>query len=337
MGRNSGPAELYCGAQTQLSLENFPIGTERMPDALIRAFGMQKSAVALANMNLGVLDRKRGKAIERASKEVASGKLLDHFPLVVWQTGSGTQSNMKVNEAIANRANEILGQKLGAMDPVHPNDHVDLGQSSNDSFPTAMHIAAVGQLNDRLLPALARLRASLAERQSAFSKIVKTGRTHLQNATPLTLGQKFSAFVAQIDLAAEHISTALPGLRAVARGGTAVGTGLNAVRGFDKRFCVELQKLTGTKYVTAPNKFEALAAHDAIVEMSSVLNVLATSLMKTGKDIRLLSSGPLIGSAHRVRAGGLGKISLPANEPGSSTIPGKTNPTEAEALTMVCV
>jgi fumarate hydratase, class II len=327
MGHISVPADRYWGAQTQRSLENFPIGTERMPDAMIRAFGLQKWAAALANMNLGVLDRKRSQAIVRAAKEVASGKLSDHFPLVVWQTGSGTQTNMNVNEVIANRANEMLGQKLGAMDPVHPNDHVNLGQSSNDSFPTAMHIAAVAQLNDRLLPALAGLRTSLAARQSAFSKIIKTGRTHLQDATPLTLGQEFSAFVAQIDRSDQRIQAALPRLLAVAQGGTAVGTGLNAARGFDKHFCVELRKLTGTKFVPAANKFEALAAHDAIVEMSGALNVLATSLMKIGNDIRLLSSGPRTG---------LAEISLPANEPGSSIMPGKNNPTQVEALTMVC-
>jgi fumarate hydratase, class II len=327
MGRISVPADCYWGAQTQRSLKNFPIGTERMPDALIRAFGVQKSAAALANMNLGVLDRKRGLPIVRAAKEIASGKLSDHFPLVVWQTGSGTQTNMNVNEVIANRANEMLGHKLGTMDPVHPNDHVNLGQSSNDSFPTAMHIAAVGQLNDRLLPALVLLRASLAARQAAFSKIVKTGRTHLQDATPLTLGQEFSAFVTQVDLAEQRIQAALPRLLTIAQGGTAVGTGLNAARGFDKRFCIELRKLTGTKFVTAPNKFEALSAHDAVVEMSGVLNVLATSLMKIANDIRLLSSGPRTG---------LGEISLPANEPGSSIMPGKHNPTQAEALAMVC-
>jgi fumarate hydratase, class II len=327
MGRISVPADRYWGAQTQRSLQNFPIGTERMPDALIRAFGLQKSAAALANMNLGLLDRKRGRVIVRAATEIATGKLSDHFPLVVWQTGSGTQTNMNVNEVIANRANEMLGQKLGTMDPVHPNDHVNLGQSSNDSFPTAMHIAAVGQLNDRLFPALATLRTSLAGRQAAFSNIVKIGRTHLQDATPLTLGQEFSAFVAQIDLADERLRTALPRLLKIAQGGTAVGTGLNTARGFDKRFCMELRKLTGTKFVTASNKFEALAAHDAVVEMSGALNVLAVSLMKIGNDIRLLSSGP--------RAG-LGEISLPANEPGSSIMPGKINPTQAEALAMVC-
>lgn len=327
MGRINVPANRYWGAQTQRSLKNFPIGTERMPETVIRAFGIQKKAAALANMHLGMLDKKRGRAIARAATEVASGKLSDHFPLVVWQTGSGTQTNMNANEVIANRANEILRQPLGSMDPVHPNDHVNLGQSSNDSFPTVMHIAAVQLVTQRLMPSLTQLRASLADRQSAFSKIVKTGRTHLQDATPLTLGQEFSAFVAQIDGASGRIDAALPRLLTVAQGGTAVGTGLNASRGFDKRFCQELRKLTGAKFVTAANKFEAMAAHDAIVEMSGALNVLAVSLMKIGNDIRLLASGPRTG---------LGEIVLPANEPGSSIMPGKTNPTQVEALTMVC-
>ena len=327
MGPIAVPADKYWGAQTQRSLRNFPIGTEKMPEAIIRAFGVQKKAAALANMEIGMLDKKRGRAIARAAAEVAAGKLSDHFPLVVWQTGSGTQTNMNANEVIANRANEMLGRKLGTMDPVHPNDHVNAGQSSNDSFPTVMHIAAVGQITDRLLPSLAVLRDSLAGREAAFSKIVKIGRTHLQDATPLTLGQEFSAFVTQIDLGIQRIEATLPRLLTVAQGGTAVGTGLNAAKGFDRRFCLELRKLTGTKFEPAPNKFEAMASHDAIVEMSGTLNVLAVSLMKIGNDIRLMASGP--------RAG-LGEISLPANEPGSSIMPGKVNPTQAEALTMVC-
>ena len=327
MGRIAVPADRYWGAQTQRSLKNFPIGTEKMPEPVIRAFGLQKKAAALANMNLGALDKKRGRAIVRAATEVAAGKLSDHFPLVVWQTGSGTQTNMNANEVIANRANEMLGQDLGSMDPVHPNDHVNLGQSSNDSFPTVMHIAAAGQIAERLLPALAHLRESLAERAAAFAKIVKTGRTHLQDATPLTLGQEFSAFATQVDLGTDRISASLPRLLTVAQGGTAVGTGLNASRGFDKRFCLELRKLTGTRFIPAADKFEAMAAHDAVVEMSGALNVLAVSLMKIGNDIRLLASGPRTG---------LGEISLPANEPGSSIMPGKVNPTQAEALTMVC-
>ncbi len=327
MGRIAVPADRYWGAQTQRSLENFPIGAEKMPEAVIEAFGLQKQAAALANMTLGVLDRKRGRAIVRAAAEVASGKLSEHFPLVVWQTGSGTQTNMNANEAIANRANEILGQPLGSMDPVHPNDHVNLGQSSNDSFPTVMHIAAVSRIEDRLLPGLTRLRAALAHREKAFAGIVKTGRTHLQDATPLTLGQEFSAYVAQLQNSIARIEATLPRLLSLAQGGTAVGTGLNAVRGFDRRFSSELRKLTGRKFTVAPNKFEAMASHDAIVEASGALNVVAVSLMKVANDIRLLASGPRTG---------IGEISLPANEPGSSIMPGKVNPTQAEALTMIC-
>jgi fumarate hydratase class II len=274
-----------------------------------------------------VLDKKRGRAIVRAAAEVASGKLTDHFPLVVWQTGSGTQTNMNANEVIANRANEILGQPLGTMDPVHPNDHVNLGQSSNDSFPTVMHIAAVSQLQDRLLPGLARLQAALADREKAFAEIVKTGRTHLQDATPLTLGQEFSAYGTQLQNSISRIEDTLPRLLSLAQGGTAVGTGLNSVRGFDQRFSTELRKLTGRRFTVAPNKFEAMASHDAIVEASGALNVVAVSLMKIADDIRLLASGSRTG---------IGEINLPANEPGSSTMPGKVNPTQAEALTMIC-
>lgn len=327
MGRIAVPADCYWGAQTQRSLKNFPIGTEKMPDAVIEALGRQKQAAALANIHLGALDKKRGRAIVRAAAEVASGKLTDHFPLVVWQTGSGTQTNMNANEVIANRANEILGQPLGTMDPVHPNDHVNLGQSSNDSFPTVMHIAAVSQLQDRLLPGLARLQAALADREKAFAKIVKTGRTHLQDATPLTLGQEFSAYVTQLQNSISRIEDTFPRLLSLAQGGTAVGTGLNSVRGFDRRFSTELRKLTGRRFTVAPNKFEAMASHDAIVEASGALNVVAVSLMKIANDIRLLSSGPRTG---------IGEINLPANEPGSSIMPGKVNPTQAEALTMIC-
>jgi fumarate hydratase class II len=304
MGQISVPAPRYWGAQTQRSLKNFPIGTERMPEAVIRAFGLQKQAAALANIHLGILDKKPGQAIVRAASEVASGKLSDEFPLVVWQTGSGTQTNMNANEVIANRANEILGQPLGTMAPVHPNDHVNLGQSSNDSFPTVMHIAAVTRIGDGLLLGLKLLRESLAGREIAFAKIVKTGRTHLQDATPLTLR-----------------------LLTIAKGGTAVGTGLNSTRGFDKRFCAELRKLTGSKFSPAPNKFEAMASHDAIVEASGALNVVAVSLMKIANDILLLASGPRTA---------IGEINLPANEPGSSIMPGKVNPTQAEALAMAC-
>lgn len=327
MGSIAVPANRYWGAQTQRSLQNFPIGTEKMPEAVIAAFGMQKQAAALANIQLGVLDRKRGRAIVRAAAEVASGKLSDHFPLVVWQTGSGTQTNMNANEVIANRANEMLGQPLGSMDPVHPNDHVNLGQSSNDSFPTVMHIAAVSRIQKHLLPGLEKLRTALADREKAFAGIVKTGRTHLQDATPLTLGQEFSAYVTQMENSISRIEATLPRLFCLAQGGTAVGTGLNSYRGFDTRFSAELRKLTGLKFTVAPNKFEAMAAHDAIVEASGALNVVAVSLMKIANDIRLLASGPRTG---------IGEISLPANEPGSSIMPGKVNPTQAEALTMIC-
>lgn len=327
MGQVAVPAARYWGAQTQRSLKNFPIGTEQFPESVIHAFGLQKQAAALANMHLGTLDKKPGRAIVRAAGEIASGKHPDEFPLVVWQTGSGTQTNMNANEVIANRANEILGEPLGTMAPVHPNDHVNLGQSSNDSFPTVMHIAAVTRIQDHLLPGLQLLRKSLASREKAFSKIVKTGRTHLQDATPLTLGQEFSAYVAQLDNSIARVGDALPRLLSIAQGGTAVGTGLNTVRGFDKRFCTELRKLTGRKFSPATNKFEAMSSHDAIVETSGALNVVAVSLMKIANDIRLLASGPRTG---------IGEINLPANEPGSSIMPGKVNPTQAEALTMVC-
>ena len=321
------PSDRYWGAQTQRSLENFPIGVERMPDSLIRAFGFQKKAAALALMDLGQLDRKRGRAIARAATEVAKGALSDHFPLVVWQTGSGTQTNMNANEVIANRANEILGGKLGDMSPVHPNDHVNRGQSSNDSFPTAMHIAAVLDIAERLLPSLDDLLATLQERKKAIGKTVKIGRTHLQDATPLTVGQEISGWAAQIEAGTARIKGALPRLRQVPQGGTAVGTGINTVTGFDRKFCAELQTLTGQPFRPAKNKFEGIAAHDAVVDMSGALNVLAVSLMKIANDLRLLASGP--------RAG-LGELALPANEPGSSIMPGKVNPTQAEALTMVC-
>jgi fumarate hydratase class II len=327
MGQITVPAERYWGAQTQRSLKNFPIGTERMPEAIIRAFGIQKQAAAQANTHLGAVDKKHGRAIVRAAAEVASGKHSDEFPLVVWQTGSGTQTNMNANEVIANRANEILGQPLGTMALIHRNDHVNLGQSSNDSFPTVMHIAAVTRIQDHLLPGLKLLRDALAGRETAFAKIVKTGRTHLQDATPLTLGQEFSAFVTQLDHSISRIGDTLPRLLSIAQGGTAVGTGLNSLRGFDKRFCTELRKLTDRKFTTASNKFEAMASHDAVVETSGALNVVAVSLMKIANDIRLLASGPRTG---------IGEINLPANEPGSSIMPGKVNPTQAEALAMVC-
>jgi fumarate hydratase class II len=321
------PAARYWGAQTQRSLENFRIGAERMPPALIGAFAIQKKAAARANRALGLLDARRAGAIERAAEEILSGAMDDEFPLVVWQTGSGTQTNMNVNEVIANRANELLGGKRGAKAPVHPNDHVNLAQSSNDSFPTAMHIAAATEIDARLLPALRRLRTALAAKARALAKIVKIGRTHLQDATPLTLGQEFSGYVAQVEAGIARVRGCLPRLYLLAQGGTAVGTGLNAPKGFDRRFAREAAALTGLPFKPAPNKFEALAAHDALVEASGALNGLAVSLMKIANDIRLLGSGP---------RSGLGELLLPENEPGSSIMPGKVNPTQAEALTMVC-
>jgi len=327
MGPVRVPADRYWGAQTQRSLENFRIGTERMPAALIHAFGAQKMAAARANMALGELDRRCGRAIARAADEVRQGRLDEHFPLVVWQTGSGTQTNMNANEVIANRACELLGGELGDHALVHPNDHVNRGQSSNDSFPTAMHVAAVDGIAGCLLPGLAALRAALDGRSRAFARIVKMGRTHLQDATPLTLGQEFSGYAGQVKGAMARVRRTLPALSRIAQGGTAVGTGLNSAVGFDRRFAEELSAITGHRFRPAPNKFEALAAHDAVVEASAALTVVAASLNKIANDIRLLGSGP--------RAG-LGELILPANEPGSSIMPGKTNPTQAEALTMVC-
>ncbi|WP_339780993.1 class II fumarate hydratase [uncultured Thalassospira sp.] len=327
MGEIEVPADRYWGAQTQRSRENFRIGGEKMPEALIRAFGLQKLAAARANQVLGNLESKIADAIQAAAREVADGKLSDHFPLVVWQTGSGTQTNMNANEVIANRACEYLGAPLGKREPVHPNDHVNRGQSSNDSFPTAMHIAAVVEIEERLKPALRHLRETLETKSRAFENIVKIGRTHMQDAVPLTLGQEFSGYATQIELGLDRIEDALKRLSKLAQGGTALGTGLNAPDGFDKQFAREISSLTGLSFETAANKFEALAAHDACVEMSGVMNVLAASLMKIGNDIRLLGSGPRCG---------LGELILPANEPGSSIMPGKVNPTQAEALTMVC-
>ena len=327
MGAIDVPADRYWGAQTQRSTQNFRIGGERMSDALIKAFGIQKLAAARANVALGNLDGELASAIETAAREVADGKLLDHFPLVVWQTGSGTQTNMNTNEVIANRACEILGKPMGLRDPVHPNDHVNRGQSSNDSFPAAMHIAAVVEIEETLKPALKHLRSTLEAKEKAFADIVKIGRTHMQDAVPLTLGQEFSGYAMQIELGLDRIDDAMKRLRKLAQGGTALGTGLNAPKGFDVEFAKQTSDITGIAFETAQNKFEALAAHDACVEMSGVMNVLATSLMKIGNDIRLLGSGPRCG---------LGELVLPANEPGSSIMPGKVNPTQAEALTMVC-
>src|ERR671913_1885829 len=321
------PAERYWGAQTQRSLQNFRIGGERLPVPLIRALGLVKQAAALVNKDLGELDRRLADAIARAAAEVVEGKYDDEFPLVVWQTGSGTQSNMNMNEVLANLANERLGGQRGRKDPVHPNDHVNLGQSSNDSFPTAMHIAAAREIDARLLPALRHLHRALDDKARAFADIVKIGRTHLQDATPVTLGQEFSGYAAQIELAIARIESTLPHLYALAQGGTAVGTGLNAHPEFAERFAAKVAELTSLPFTTAENKFEALASHDALVFTHGALASLAAGLFKIANDIRLMGSGP---------RSGLGEISLPENEPGSSIMPGKVNPTQAEAMTMVC-
>ncbi len=328
MGDIAVPADRYWGAQTQRSLQNFRIGGETMPPALVKALGIQKLAAARTNMALGVLDASPGETLCQAAQEVADGALMDHFPLVVWQTGSGTQSNMNANEVIAGRANEILTGTRGGKAPVHPNDHCNMGQSSNDTFPTVMHIAAVQLIEGETLPALARLHEALAAKARAFDSIVKIGRTHLMDATPLTLGQVFSGYAAQVENGIARLRDALPRLYHLAQGGTAVGTGLNAVEGFAEDFAAEVARITGLPFETAPNKFEALAAHDAVVEASGALNGAAASLMKIGNDVRLLGSGPRCG---------LGELRLPANEPGSSIMPGKVNPTQAEALTMVAV
>ena len=327
LGEVAVPAQHYWGAQTQRSLQNFRIGGERMPAPLIRALGIQKLAAARVNRRLGGLPEDIAGAIEQAAQEVADGKLMEEFPLVVWQTGSGTQSNMNANEVIAGRANEILSGGRGGKSPVHPNDHCNRGQSSNDSFPTAMYIAAAMEIGGKTLPSVARLRDALAVKAESFSGVVKIGRTHLMDATPLTLGQEFSGYVQQLSNGVERIEGALPRLRQLAQGGTAVGTGLNSVDGFAEAFAAEVSKITGIAFESAPNKFEALAAHDAIVEASGVLNTLAVSLMKIANDIRLLGSGP---------RSGLGELLLPANEPGSSIMPGKVNPTQCEAMTQVC-
>ncbi|MHA1564369.1 MAG: class II fumarate hydratase [Alphaproteobacteria bacterium] len=326
MGEVAVPAQQYWGAQTQRSLENFPIGDERMPVALVRAFGVQKLAAALANKALGTLDARLADTIATAAREVVAGKFDDDFPLVVWQTGSGTQTNMNANEVIANRANELLGGNRGDKQPVHPNDHVNRGQSSNDSFPTAMHIAAVTAIEEVLLPGLRRLQKALADKAAAFSAIIKIGRTHTQDATPMTLGQEFSGYGAQMTAAIAGIEQALPALYELAQGGTAVGTGLNTAPGFDKCFAAEVATITGRPFVAMENKFAGLAAHDGLVAVSGAMNVAAAAIMKIANDIRLLGSGPRCG---------IGELSLPANEPGSSIMPGKVNPTQVEALTMV--
>lgn len=321
------PSDKYWGAQTQRSLGNFKIGIETMPAPLIRALGIIKKAAALTNMEQGLLETRIGDAVASAAQEVLDGKHNDNFPLVVWQTGSGTQSNMNANEVIANRAIEILGGTMGTKDPVHPNDHVNCSQSSNDTFPTAMHIAATEQVHQALLPALEHIAIALKAKADAWSDIIKNGRTHLQDATPLTLGQEFSGYAAQMRNGIDRVKAALPRMYPLAQGGTAVGTGVNSKAGFAEGFAAQVAEITGLPFITAPNKFEALAAHDAFVELSGALNVLAASLFKIANDIRLLGSGP---------RGGLGELALPENEPGSSIMPGKVNPTQCEAMTMVC-
>jgi fumarate hydratase, class II len=326
MGPVNVPADRLWGAQTQRSLENFRIGGERMPDSLIRALALEKKAAALANRALGQLEPRLADAIAAAAQEVIDGKHAAEFPLVVWQTGSGTQTNMNLNEVIANRANEMLGGKRGDKQPIHPNDQVNLCQSSNDSFPTAMHLAAVTELHRHLLPALKHLHAALAKKATEFASIIKIGRTHLQDATPLPLGAEFGAYAQQIAFGIARIEACLPRLYPLAQGGTAVGTGLNAAKGFATRFAEEVASLTGLPFVSAENKYEAMAAHDALVELSGAFNVLAVSLMKIANDIRLMGSGPRCG---------FGELALPENEPGSSIMPGKVNPTQVEAMTMV--
>jgi fumarate hydratase, class II len=326
-----GPIEVitdrYWGAQTQRSLENFRIGGERMPKPIIRALGLVKMASALVNKDMKLIDGKLADAIAAAAKEVADGKLDEHFPLVVWQTGSGTQSNMNANEVIANRAIEMLGGTIGSKKPTHPNDHVNLSQSSNDSFPTAMHIAAAEEITHRLIPALHHLHAALEVKVREFAKIIKIGRTHTQDATPLTLGQEFSGYAAQVASSIKRLRAVLEELWPLAQGGTAVGTGLNAKKGFAEAFAQKVAEITKLPFVTAPNKFEVMAAHDGYVSVHGALTACATALFKIANDIRFLGSGP---------RSGLGELSLPENEPGSSIMPGKVNPTQVEALTMVC-
>ena len=321
------PADRYWGAQTQRSIGNFRIGGERQPVAVIRALGVVKRACALVNVDQGDLDPALGAAIADAAREVADGLLDDHFPLVVWQTGSGTQTNMNANEVIANRAIERLGGVLGSKTPVHPNDHVNMGQSSNDTYPTAMHVAAAMVARDTLVPGLEHLHAALAEKSRAFAGIIKIGRTHTQDATPLTLGQEFGGYAHQVAKGLERVRSALGDIHELAQGGTAVGTGLNTRAGWDARVAARIADLTGLPFVPAPNKFEALAAHDALVQMSGTLKTVAASLFKIANDMRFLGSGP---------RSGLGELTLPENEPGSSIMPGKVNPTQAEALTMAC-
>ena len=322
------PADRYWGAQAERSRGNFRIGWERQPLPVVRALGIVKRAAAEANMELGRLDPAIGKAVVQAAQEVIEGKLDEHFPLVVWQTGSGTQSNMNANEVISNRAIEILGGEMGSKKPVHPNDHVNMSQSSNDTYPTAMHVACAEEISHRLIPALQKLRNALNDKAQAWNHIIKIGRTHTQDATPLTLGQEFSGYTAQVENGIARIEQTLPKLMELAQGGTAVGTGLNAPIGFAEKVAEKIASITRLPFRTAPNKFEALAAHDAMVFSHGAINTVAASLFKIANDIRLLGSGP---------RSGLGELSLPENEPGSSIMPGKVNPTQCEALTQVCV
>lgn len=328
MGAVEVPENVYWGAQTQRSIHHFAIGNDVMPKELIRAFAILKKAAAMSNQELGLLTEEKVKLIVAAADEIIAGKLADQFPLKIWQTGSGTQTNMNVNEVISNRAIEIAGGKLGSKKPIHPNDDVNRSQSSNDTFPTAMHIAAVESLINQLIPAIKELRNALHEKQQAFTKIVKVGRTHLQDAVPLTLGQEFSGYVAQLDASLKFIDATLPGLYELALGGTAVGTGINSHPKFGVTAAEKIARLTGLPFLSAPNKFAALAAHDALVFASGALKALACALMKIANDLRWLGSGPRCG---------LGELILPENEPGSSIMPGKVNPTQCEAMTMVCV
>ena len=316
----------YWGAQSQRSLKNFAIGIEKMPKSLIKALAILKRSAAATNLKMDIMPKNIADAIITAADEIIAGNLDEHFPLAVWQTGSGTQTNMNINEVISNRAIEILGGELGSKKPVHPNDHVNMGQSSNDVFPTAMHIAAAMEINQALIPTLNELYQALTAKENEFKDIIKIGRTHLQDATPLTLGQEFSGYATQIKYGIARIKDTLPRLYQLAQGGTAVGTGLNSVEGFAEEFAAQVANFTNLPFTSAENKFEALAAHDAIIESSGALNVLAASLMKIANDIRFLGSGP---------RSGLGELSLPANEPGSSIMPGKVNPTQCEALTMI--
>ena len=321
------PSDKYWGAQTQRSIKNFPIGWEKQPIAIVRSLGIIKKACAQANIEMGNLDKRLGEAIVDSATEVIEGKFDDNFPLVVWQTGSGTQSNMNANEVIANRAIEILGGTIGSKDPVHPNDHCNMGQSSNDTFPTAMHVATAMTANDLLLPSLKKLHTALTKKMNEFGEIIKIGRTHTQDATPLKLSQEFSGYCHQVDMAIQRVELSLSGIYELAQGGTAVGTGLNTKQGWDKSVAKNISKITDLPFITAPNKFEALAAHDALVEFSGTLKTVAVSLFKIANDIRLLGSGPRCG---------LGELMLPENEPGSSIMPGKVNPTQCESITQVC-